>query len=250
MLAAGVGAGITTAGQLYANQQNIDYAKWKNNVDWAIAQQNNATQIEMANTAHQREVRDLRAAGLNPILSAGGNGASTPSLTSPEMSTPQVENPVSSFGPSARQVAQMMSDSTAADIAQKMATTSNLEAQNKNIDAQNTLIRAQADEVRNRTEIERFRTRLGPIGVQLNGMSNLIGDALKDAKRDLGSWSSRALDETQRKLKRISDLLKSSDPANHPKFDVKILDPNPRKSDGSFDRNRFFRSSFPIPLGV
>lgn len=53
------------------------------------AQKNRDFQLMMSNTAHQRQVKDMRAAGLNPILSAtGGSGASTGSGAQANMVNP------------------------------------------------------------------------------------------------------------------------------------------------------------------
>lgn len=68
---------ISSAASAKAYQQDIARSDYNNAFNSAQVKQQMDFQDRMSSTAHQREVKDLLAAGLNPILSANG-GASAP----------------------------------------------------------------------------------------------------------------------------------------------------------------------------
>lgn len=78
--AALAGGALSFLGGERSNEAQVDQANQANAISVEEARKNRVFQRQMSNTAHRREARDLKEAGLNRILTvARGSGASTAS---------------------------------------------------------------------------------------------------------------------------------------------------------------------------
>lgn len=169
-------------------------------VNISEAQKNRDFQLMMSNTAHQRSVADLKAAGLNPILAAGSQGgASTPAGSSATAQPAQTQTgmlEVFRLVPGIMQTlasaVHSLSSAKQAEAGAGLATT-----QASNIEAlQPGQIAVQAGQVAvSNAEVNKINAMIGDISAsaeQKRALSSKINEEIKLLNEQIRSAKSKA----------------------------------------------------------
>lgn len=156
-------------------------------------------QERMSSTAHQREVKDLRAAGLNPILSAmGGSGASTPSGGMGTVNTPDYGASIREGVTAAAQLGRTKAETNF--INQQAMTEQN---KRENFDAQSALMRAEkiGREIENMNLPQKLKAELKEIASRVTvNLATASAKQVEAVANKMNAETNKLNAETNRRL--------------------------------------------------
>lgn len=216
-----IAGGAALVGGILGNQQNAANARAANEASLESTREQINFQREMSNTAYQRAMTDMRAAGLNPMLAFQQGGASSPAGASYKAEAPQYHDPVGPAVSSAVETRRLRNElelgagnlgvaqgklgldtaGTKAEIALKAAQAAATTQSAKNAVTQQKILEAEAKKAK--LDGDWYSSETGKEMYKLDRINNSIGGVLD-------SVNSAASAVTP--LRRLKDLKGAIDP--------------------------------------
>jgi len=131
-----LGGLIGSAGVADRNRMQMEQAQNATVASKEMAYAQQLFQEGMSNTAYQRAMKDMKAAGLNPILAYQQGGASSPAGAMGQAAQAQLENEMEALGEGVSLAGQKAKDAESASL---------MREQNKQVGSQTDLNKANAD---------------------------------------------------------------------------------------------------------